>query len=139
MARTCAGPPATFRSWTRSRESSSSCYIQDLVDKSRSINPPADALPPELVGVKLDQWRERVAILVNSPGFDWTVCGIILLNAIMIGIQADYVARTLSEENALRLLRPREVLLRRFHCGARLAPLRVQAAIGHGIVSTSAS
>jgi hypothetical protein len=78
--------------------SPSNSNIQDLVGKSRSINPPAGDLPPELVGVKLGQWRERVAILGNSPGFDWTVCCIILLNALMIGIQSDYVARTLSEE-----------------------------------------
>jgi len=52
-------------------------------------------LPLELMGMKLGKWRQKAAVLVNSPLFDWTVCGVILLNALLIGIQTDYTARTL--------------------------------------------
>jgi len=42
---------------------------------------------------KEGKWRPRALRITNSPAFDSVVSGVILVNAIGIGFQADYIAR----------------------------------------------
>jgi len=50
-----------------------------------------------------EHWRQRLKMIVDNSMFDYGFGMVILLNALSIGIQTDYIARTLQEDVPLGL------------------------------------